>query len=273
MNSLLIDAEKCNRCGICTEECPAYLVRLTDKEALPSWVRGAESWCLNCGHCVAICPTGALELSSMPVAGCIPIVKELQPSPEQVEQLLKSRRVIRAYREEPVEREKLAKLLDIARYAPSGHNAQPVNWLVIENREKVKELAQLVVDWLRDLAQQDAGFARMLQAKALVKAWESGSDRITRVAPHLIITHAREDTIVHGDCHIALAYLELAAYSMGIGTCWSGYVQLGATHSPALLQALQLPEGHDVFGAMLIGYPQYKFTRIPVRNEAKVTWR
>jgi len=273
MTALLIDAEKCNKCGMCTEECPANLIRIVEEGDIPSWVKGAEPWCINCGHCVAICPPGALELSSMPVDKCIPIAKELQPTPEQIEQFLKSRRVVRAYKEEPVEHERLVKLLDIARYAPSGHNEQPVQWLVIEKREDVEELARITIDWLRELIEKDPDLARKLAAKALVRAWDSGSDRITRRAPHLIIAHAREDLVVHGDCHIALTYLELAAHSMGIGTCWSGYVQLGAIYSPILLQALHLPEGHASYGAMVIGYPKYKFTRIPMRNDAQVTWR
>lgn len=135
MISLFIDSGKCNKCGMCIEECPGDLIRIVEEDALPSWVRGAEFACLNCGHCVAICPTGALELTTMPLARCIPVIEELQPSSDQIEQFLKSRRSIRAYREEPVEREKLTKLIDIARYAPSGHNGQPVRWLVVK-REK-----------------------------------------------------------------------------------------------------------------------------------------
>ena len=99
MASLLIDERKCNKCGICTEECPANIIRMVEEESLPFWVRGAEGACLNCGHCVAVCPPGALELSSMPLAACIPVKDELQPAQEQIAQFLKSRRVIRSYRE------------------------------------------------------------------------------------------------------------------------------------------------------------------------------
>ena len=76
-----------------------------------------------------------------------------------------------------------------------------------------------------------------------------------------------------GDCHIALTYLELAAYSMGIGACWAGFIQAAATYAQSLFRYLQLPEGHASFGAMMIGYPKYKFTRIPMRNDARVIWR
>lgn len=273
MANLMIDAEKCNKCGMCTEACPGYLIRIAGEEALPSWVKGAEYACLTCGHCVAICPTGALELSSIPVASCVAINRELQPAPEQLEHFLKSRRSVRAYKEEPVEKEKLLKLIDIARYAPSGHNAQPVHWLIIEEREKVKQLAQLSIDWLRGLINTNPDLAGMLQAEVLARTWDYGIDIITRGAPHLIFAHAQKDSVPMGDCTIALTYLELAAHSMGLGACWAGFIQAAALYSPAVAEVVQLPEDHVSFGVMMIGYPKYKYTRIPVRNEARVIWR
>ena len=207
MSSLSVDAEKCNKCGMCIEECPGDLIKIIGEDALPSWVRGAEIACLNCGHCVALCPTGALQLSSIPLLKCPPVAEELQATPEQLEQFLKSRRSIRAYKEESVDREKLVKLIDIARYAPSGHNGQPVQWLIIEKRDKVRELAQVTIDWLRELIQKEPEIAKSLQAKALVKRWDSRQDAITRGAPHLIFAHARKELGYLNDFNIALTYL------------------------------------------------------------------
>lgn len=273
MASLLVDGEKCNKCGMCAAECPICIIQMVEKETLPSWVHEAEALCINCGHCVAVCPTEALGLSTMPIEKCAPITKKLKTSPEQLEQFLKSRRSIRAYKKKPVEHDKLAKLIDIARYAPSGHNAQPVQWLVIEKRKDVKQLAQMTIDWLRGLVEKDPTFAGMVQAAALVNGWDSGIDVVTRGAPHLIIAHTQKDSVPLGDCHIALTYLELAAHSMGIGACWAGFIQAAAIYDLALAQALQLPEGHLSFGAMMIGYPKYKFSHIPMRNDAQVIWR
>ena len=273
MASLLIDGERCNKCGMCVAECPVGIIWIAEKESPPSWIDGAETLCINCGHCVAICPTSALGLSTMPVEKCVPITKDLATTPEQLEQFLKSRRSIRAYKEKPVEHEKLAKLIDIARYAPSGHNLQPEHWLVIEKREDVKQLAQMTVDWLRGLAGKDPAIAEMIQSEALVAYWDMGIDVITRWAPHLVMAHAQNGSHFSRDCHIAMTHLELAAHSMGIGACWAGFVQAGVTSDPALAQALQLPENHTCYGAMVIGYPKYKFSHIPMRNDPQITWR
>jgi len=258
---------------MCVEECPGYLIRFFEQDTPPSWVRGAESGCIDCGHCVTVCPTDALELSSIPLARCIPVAKELLPDSKQIEYFLKSRRSIRAYKDKPVEREKLMKLMDIARYAPSSHNGQPVQWLVVEKREKVELLARLTIDWLRELIEENPELARSFQAKPLIKSWDSGIDRIARGAPHIIFAHGRKDIKPSGDCTIALAYLELAAYSMGLGACWAGFVQRATNYSRMVAQVLQLPEGHASFGAMMIGYPKYRYTRIPPRNDAQVIWR
>jgi hypothetical protein len=42
---------------------------------------------------------------------------------------------------------------------------------------------------------------------------------------------------------------------------------------PRLFEALGLPPGHLAFGAMMIGYPKFKYRRIPIRNRQKVIWR
>lgn len=273
MPSLLIDGDKCNGCGMCVEECSYWLLQNPDEESPPSWVDGAEALCINCGHCVAVCPSGALELSTMAIEECVPIKKDLKPTSEQLEQFLKSRRSIHAYEEKSIEHEKLAKLIDIARYAPSANNYQPVQWLVIKKREEVKQLAQMAIDWLREVVESDPLFAELMRAKEFIAGWDSGIDVITRGAPHLIVAHAQKDSVPMGDGLIAMTYLELAAYAMGIGACWAGFIQVGSTFDPALAQALRLPEDHLSFGTMIVGYPKYKISRIPKRNEAQVIWR
>lgn len=273
MASLLVDEEKCNQCGMCVAECAYWLIQMDESESLPSWVDGAESLCISCGHCVAVCPSGALELNTMAVEECVPFVKHLKPTPEQLEQFMKSRRSIHAYKEKTVEHEKLEQLIDIARYAPSANNYQPVQWLVIEKREDVKQLAQIAIDWLREVVANDPTFAEMMRAKEFIAGWDSGIDVITRGAPHLIIAHAQKDSVPMGDCLIAMTYLELAAYSIGIGACWAGFIQVGSTFDPSLAQALRLPEDHLCFGAMIVGYPKYEISRIPKRNDAQIIWR
>jgi len=274
MSTLTVDREKCNSCGLCAVECPGGLIKIADSGAFPVLIDGAEDYCIKCGHCVAVCPLGAIAIPTMKPQNCIPIRKGLLPSSEQVEHFLKSRRSIRVYKQKGVPRDLLAKLIDIASYAPSGHNWQPLYWLVIENPKEVKRLAGLVADWMRVVIKEMPDLADLLHLQKRVAAWDQGEDVITRGAPHLIIAHApAADPSAAVDAYIALTYLELAAYSLGLGACWSGYLQMAIVFHPPVMEALRLPEGHIGLGTMMIGYPKHKFSRIPLKNEPRIIWR
>ena len=74
-------------------------------------------------------------------------------------------------------------------------------------------------------------------------------------------------------CTLAVSYVDLMAQSMGLGTCWAGFFNAAANLWPPMNEALGLPEGHASFGAMMIGYPAFTYARIPLRKEARITWR
>jgi nitroreductase/NAD-dependent dihydropyrimidine dehydrogenase PreA subunit len=274
MSTLTVDDIKCNRCGICALECPRRIIEMVEPEALPSWVDGGDEQCIDCGHCVAVCPLAAISLATMSPQDCTPVRKKLLPTAEQAEHLLRSRRSIRVYKPERVPREMLAKLIDIARYAPSAHNSQPLQWLVIQDSQEIKRLAGVVADWMRLIVKERPNVAKELDIDWMVASWDRGEDRITRSAPHLVVVHApADDAMAPVDAPIALTYLELAAYFLGLGACWAGFVQAAATFYPPMTEALQLPQGHRSLGAMMVGYPKHRFARIPVRKEAVITWR
>ena len=132
----------------------------------------------------------------------------------------------------------------------------------------------LVADWQRTLLQEGTDYLLRIRMERLVKAWDQGIDRICRSAPHLIVAHGLADLpATQSSCTIALTYLELAAISFGLGTCWAGYFNTAANSYPPLLNALALPQDHLPFGAMMIGYPKYNYQRLPLRNKPQITWR
>lgn len=278
MSLFVVNKEKCKRDGICVAECPIGLIELKDKKTVPVPIDGADEMCVNCGHCVVVCPHGAISLATMKSEECAPVQKDLLPGLEQVEHLMRSRRSIRTYEDRAVEREVLTKLIDVARYAPTGSNIQPVRWLIINDKDEVRRLAGLIIDWVRHLLKEQNPIAVRYRLDRVVADWEAGFDRVCRSAPALIITHAPKDyPTAATDCAIALTYFELAASVFGLGACWAGFVylvanQLVANQWPPLQQALGLPEG-DTCLAMMVGYPKYRYHRIPQRNDAVVEWR
>jgi len=268
-----VDTGKCHRDGACATVCPAGIIRI-EEGGLPAPTERAGDFCISCGHCVAVCPTGALSHRDMPPEQCEPVAEDRLPDEAAFRHALRARRSIRAYREQPVPRDDLARLIEGARHAPSGHNAQPVRWLVFLEASEVRRLAGLTVDWMRSVLRDQPAFAESLNMDHVVSAWEKGRDRVCRDAPHVIVAHAhKEDRTAPAACTVALAHLELTAFSMGLGACWAGFLNAAASLWPPMMESLGLPEGHASFGAMLIGRPRFRYRRIPLRREARITWR
>ena len=274
MSLLQIDREHCHRDGICADVCPALVITLEEDHGYPALVEDGAERCIRCGHCVAVCPHGALSHTAMASQDC-PVIEEARlPDAVQIEHFLRARRSIRRYKNDPLDRETLARMIDVARYAPSGHNHQPVRWMVVESPAEVQRLAGLVADWMRHLIAEKSPMVEAMHLDLLVAAWDEGRDRICRDAPHLIVAHAEAaNPTAPAAATIAVTYLELAAASMGLGACWAGFFNAAANFWPPLTEALALPEGHAPFGAMMVGRPKYRYQRLPRRNEPQISWR
>jgi nitroreductase len=96
----------------------------------------------------------------------------------------------------------------------------------------------------------------------------------TEVCPvEIIELENKDDGSAPAACTIALTFLELAASSFDLGACWAGYFNAAATFWQPLQQELGLPEGNVSFGSMMVGYPKFKYQRLPLRNDAEVMWR
>jgi len=274
MGLLTIDAEKCKRDGLCAADCPTNIIRLADKESVPEMISNGEAMCLLCGHCVAVCPHGALDHALVPLASSPAIDKRLAVSEAQVEQFLRSRRSVRRFKDRPVEQEAMQHLIEIARYAPTGSNQQLVEWVVINDRMQLQTLSGEVVAWMRAILEADPQAAAMPYLPRLVQAWDDGVDAVLRGAPCLVIAMTPEqDRNGMVDLTLALSYLELAAPVFGLGTCWAGLLQGAIKSNPALKAIAGIPEVYPHFYPMMIGYSQVKYHRLPERKIPKISWK
>jgi nitroreductase/NAD-dependent dihydropyrimidine dehydrogenase PreA subunit len=273
LDLLTIDQKTCNQDGLCAAVCPVGLIEFK-KGSFPGPIKEADELCIRCGHCVAVCPSGSLNHRDMDVAACPPLQKELRLSSSQCEQFLKSRRSIRTYKKKSVTKETLENLIDIARYAPSGHNSQGVEWLVIAQKKELHRLACIVADWMRFMLEKMPEFALGMHMDRTLDRWEQGVDVILRGAPALVIACGQQDDrTAPASCTIALTYLELAAIGLGLGCCWAGYFNAAASSYPQMKKALTLSDGHQSLGAMMVGYPKFEYQRLPQRKSPEITWR
>jgi ferredoxin len=219
MTLFAIDHEKCDNDGICALECPAHIIEITENGPVPS--DGAQEICIQCGHCVAVCPRAAITLKFLSPEDCMPVKKELALDAAHTEHFLRSRRAVRRYRDKPVPRDLFEKALGIACCAPTGSNRQEVQWLVIDKRDDVKKVAAHVIEWMQNLV---------------------------KTRP------------------------ELALPGFDLGSCWAGYVNYAAGQCPPLAKFLSFPENHSCHGALMVGFPKFRYFRAPKRNNPVVRY-
>lgn len=276
MSIIKIDKETCNKCGICVEECPRRIISLPEGD-FPQLPAKAEASCNACGHCVAVCPRGSLSHRDSPLEMSPRIQEDLKVTPEQVGQLLKSRRSARVFKDKPVPRELIIRLIEEARYAPTAHNMQEVEWLVIDDKKVLGRIEDIGTDWLQWVIRELPKMAAESNMEEKLERQKKKHDAFLRGAPALIVTHAGQSTSLKMlgaiDSANALTYMDLAAHSLGLSTCWAGYVYIMSNLYVPFREVVKLPEGHVAYGCVLLGYNKFSYHRIPVRKAPGITWQ
>lgn len=263
-----VNTEVCTRCGICMAECPTGLLVMTENGPQPD--RGG---CLKCGHCVAVCPTMALDYDMTPRAEQPVLPNQTTLSPDEAELFLRRRRSIRVYKDMPVPREDLVRLLNVARMAPTATNSQGISFRVIQNKETLKKISVAVLNWMHMMGKKNARMR--LYARGADMCVKRGQDFILHDAPTLILAVTSEKMFDRGrdSGHFCLSYAELFAPTLGLGSCWSGFVEYCAQYGwKELLDLLDIPDGQKVAGAIMVGYPKYKYRNLVERRPLDVSF-
>lgn len=272
MATILVDQNLCTHCGICSNVCSMAIIDPADGKALPNVADAKAGMCIKCGHCEAFCPSQALLLNDRPDEKVRLPMGAGTIAPDDMGYYLRKRRSVRHFTKDPVPKEKILELLDIARYAASAGNGQPVEWIVIHDPKKVKKIAALTVEWLKTLTGSNHPMSGYIPA--LIGAWESGRDVICRGAPHLLVATILEGNLIaQTDAIIALTHFDVSAPAYGIGTCWAGFIAMAASSYKPLQKELGIPAGRRCAYAMMFGHPQYKICGIPRRKPLEVAWR
>lgn len=272
MGTILVDQDLCTRCGICSVVCPVAIVSPADENTLPVVKDALAGMCIQCGHCEVSCPSQALLVNIRPDDKVPLRAGSGAISSKDMGTYLKKRRSVRHFTKDPVPKEKILEILDIARYAASGGNGQPVQWIIVHNPKKVKKIAGLTIEWMKTLVNSNHPMSGYVPG--LIGAWEQGHDVICRGAPHLVFAHIPEgNPVASVDAIIALTHFDITAPAFGIGTCWAGFVAMAATSYEPLQKEIGIPAGRKSAYAMMFGNSQYKVYGIPRRKPLEVTWQ
>ena len=187
-------------------------------------------------------------------------------------ELLRARRSIRRLRPDPIDRERIARLLEAAVRAPSNHNCQPWHFVVVETPKAKRALAVAMGEaWRRDLAR--AGTDPQIAERLVTASIERFSN-----APLLLLgclderrlpdvpEFLREQERLMGIHSVAMALygLQLAAVGEGLASCW----YCAPLYCPeVVVEVLELPATLRPQALLVVGYPAS-----PGRERRRLPW-
>ena len=251
MDRIIINEEKCIGCSLCVEDCPGACLYTENGRA-----HARPSGCIECGHCYAICPQGAIRLSGYACED-EPVVPMTALDSDTLLAAMRSRRTIRRFTAQPVEEEKLRKILEAGRYCPTGGNSQNVAYTVLGSRQR--EAEAICVALFRKGRKLGAPLIDFLKRVSIP------DDFFFKGAPLVIVVSGRDEV----NAALASSYMELMAESLGLGVLYSGFFRVCTVISGKLRRLLELPKGHRVVTCMVIGYPAVRYRRIVPRKALK----
>ncbi len=307
-----INENKCIGCGQCVRVCPCRVLELQNKEAKQITVYtetnlGSNAldlhgkkvaivkpfFCVRCGHCGSVCPTGAIDESGTELKKITAEDLKKTPSSDDLQFLFRSRRAVRHYKNKPVTDEDIEKILEAGRYTATGSNSSSINYLVCNDPEKIAELQKiaspLVLKFFKMLGRVMAipGMSRMIGEQLtermrtiyapgmefLLERMNQGEDVLFYDAPAFIATYGEKiDEPSPLQCSAALYNCSLMAHTMGLGCCFNGFIGSVVNTNKKVKKSLGIPRYMHVWGAMTLGYPDVKFHRLTTRKPPKVKW-
>ncbi len=242
--TIKINADSCTGCGKCVDTCNDYSLIIENEKAKVN--SNPIFGCIACGHCMAVCPHGAISIHGRTLS---PDDMFDLPSAESMADynhllaLLQRRRSTRKFSDKRVEPEIIEKILDAAKTSPMGYPPSDVNILVLDTKEKnhkfagdfctyLKGMKWLVSGWFLALMRPfwgkitDETFRNFVKPafNIYIGEMDKGINVVTYDAP-LTIYFYGSPFADPADPIVAATTAMYAAESLGLSTC-----MLGAIH-------------------------------------------
>ncbi|MFX1295634.1 MAG: nitroreductase family protein [Promethearchaeota archaeon] len=286
-----VDLDTCTKCESCIRECPLRLFYIRDEKLKVR--RAADVLCMECGHCVSVCPVSSIKLKNYPLEQVIEISKDFKiPSYDTLLNLIMTRRSVRQFKQDPVSEDLWKKLLEAGRYAPTGHNNQLVYYTIVRNQDRLTQISDNITQGFIELAELYKNKSKYNEFKKSIPeiSFNVFKDMIIPTLPlmrkgiergedfwcwkgELMIIHAHKKTnSLIEDCSVAANNIMLAAKLLGLGTCSLGIATFALNVIENVKKLVNLPNKHIVAYTLAVGFPRVKYYRVPPRQSAKVTW-
>lgn len=289
---IIINQDLCKGCGLCVSVCKDYGLEVINGKV--SQAANPIFGCIGCGHCMSVCPNGAIRIE-----GRFTSADHLFPLPRKEDattylsylNLLQRRRSIREFKDKPVDRELIDKILAAATQAPMGLPPSDTNVLVLDTAEKVRKFSFDYCDYLKSLKWMTSGWFLMLarpfwgkendllfrnfvrqMMDIFISAREKGENMVTYDAPAALYFYGSPFSDP-ADPIIAATYAMLAAESLGLGTCMLGgmhpFIQSGGAAAKFRKnQGIRFKSKEGLI--LIVGHPAVKYKMGITRSFANV---
>lgn len=282
---VIVDKEKCTKCGYCLRTCDNYLTQDDDGYPIARNTEESLLGCIQCGRCMMKCPSEAIEIIGEDIDK-----NHLRSMPQNIADydalngLLLKRRSIRRFKTEEVSKEDIDKILTTAATAPVGIPPSEVKVLVFQGRKKVQEFAQDLNEEIKHMKKFMTPLALKLMKNFMgevkykvmkdfalplcdvtLQEREKGNDVLFYDAPVVMVFYGTELTEVE-DMIIAATNATIAGEALNLGTCFIGTVSYLINNSSKLKKKYGILKGEKIGTAFVLGHPDEGYFRVFQRH-------
>lgn len=278
---IYIDKNLCVGCGLCKKVCSYGNGNI----AIEGKAYILTPHCQECGQCIEVCPQGAVQWGT-PWGWTNKRLAEAQAAWNQMMETAREnpslaavygRKSVRHYQNRNIEECKMQQILTAGQSAPTASNEREIRIIVVE-KERGK-LVELLVhayrDWMKEHTKEEI-IAFFGGYEIYVEKWnrfireydQDGVDNVLFKAPAVVMVAGEEKHLL--DAGIVAQTMLLAAQSIGLSSCYVGFLRKGSMISEELRKYLGLEKEERVLAGFTLGYAAISYQRDALKQPFEV---
>lgn len=291
-NQISFNRDTCLKCGICGEVCPNKII-CKNSEGM-TVIEDRLQLCFKCGQCMSVCPVSAISISGLSYEEDFCAILEKGEYEKNFFDMILSRRSVRNFKDKPVPKEMLERIIDSLSYAPIAFPPVKTEVIVVQNPNDIKRALPYFIelyDYLyqtfqnpikRFFIKKNVGDKKYKQMqnhlmpllKVRLPGLKNGTeDTITRNAPAMLLFHTdKKGEDINVDIYIAATYCIIAAHAMGLGGTVMDIIPPAINKKKELREIFGVPDDHEVITSVILGFPKYDYHKGIIRRLKSVRW-
>lgn len=273
MDMISVDKARCTKCGSCIRLMDGYCI--TEDGGYPVF---DKTVCNVCQKCVSVCPSQAIMVNDLYPEK---ITEEQPVSADMFTKLIERRRSIKHFKNEPIAREILTKIVAVANYGPNQN--KNISIVVIDDPKVISEIDQyalsFVARWYKLMfgSRITEDIIRLFyrDIHIIKKKMELDVLRRKRIVKLntqalIILTGNKRIAVTEASAHYVMATMMNMAEILSVGNTLMDSLLLTLNGRKQLRKKLGITD--DVLGVLCLGYSSERVVNIPRGYEMDVRW-